>query len=178
MTFVRTKSPYLVAAMLLFPWVSAAAQGPTIVGWIEPIQLDTGGVRLTAKLDTGADVSSLHVSNLKRITREDGEWVVFDVVGADQRRVTLERKVKRVARVRNAAGVQERPTILLGICLGDIYRTSEVNLTDRSHLNVPFLVGRSFLAERFAVDSSRTHTVQPACTGAASAEAPAAPELS
>ena len=62
-----------------------------------------------------------------------------------------------------AGGVQERPTVLLGVCLGKTYRVTEVNLTDRSGFKLPFLVGRSFLAERFAVDASRTATVEPSC---------------
>ncbi|MBI2293303.1 MAG: ATP-dependent zinc protease, partial [Betaproteobacteria bacterium] len=70
----------------------------------------------------------------------------------------------RMARVKKAAGgVQNRPTVLLGVCLGNTYRVTEVNLTDRTGFKLPFLVGRSFLANRFAVDSSRTDTLEPAC---------------
>jgi hypothetical protein len=69
-----------------------------------------------------------------------------------------------VARVKKAAGgVQDRPIVMLGVCLGNTYRVTEVNLTDRTGFKLPFLVGRSFLAERFAVDSSRTDTVEPSC---------------
>ena len=72
--------------------------------------------------------------------------------------------MERVARVKKAAGgVQDRPAVLLGVCLGDTYRVTEVNLTDRTGFKLPFLVGRSFLADRFAVDSSRTDTIEPAC---------------
>jgi hypothetical protein len=91
--------------------------------------------------------------------------VAFDIAGEDNRKVRLERKVVRIARVKKAAGgVQERPTVRLGVCLGDTYRVTEVNLADRSGFKLPFLVGRSFLAERFAIDSSRTYTVEPVCT--------------
>ena len=146
-------------------WSSAqSAAQTTVVGWIEPVKLGSEGVLIPAKLDTGADTSSLHASDIKWIRRNDGDWVSFDVVGKDERRVRLERKVERVTRVKKAAGgVQERPVVLLGVCLGNTYRTTEVNLTDRTGLKLPFLVGRSFLAEGFVVDSSRTETIEPSC---------------
>lgn len=143
----------------------AAAVQPTVVGWIEPVKLGSEGLVVPAKLDTGADTSSLNASGITWIRRNGSDWVAFDVVAKDNRKVRLERKVERVARVKKASGgVQERPVVLLGVCLGDTYRITEVNLTDRTGFKLPFLVGRSFLAERFAVDSSRTHTVEPGCT--------------
>lgn len=153
----------LLPATLAWPSLSAAVQ-PVVVGWIEPVKLGSEGLLLPAKLDTGADTSSLHVADIQWIRREDGDWVAFKVSGKDNRTVRLERKVQRVARVKKASGgVQERPTVLLGVCLGDTYRVTEVNLTDRTGMKMPFLVGRSFLAEGFVVDSSRTDTVAPAC---------------
>lgn len=141
----------------------SAAQ-PTVVGWIEPVTLGSEGLVVPAKLDTGADTSSLDASDITWFRRPDGDWVAFDVVGKDNRKVRLERKVERVARVKKASGgVQERPVVLLGVCLGNTYQVTEVNLTDRTGFKLPFLVGRSFLAERFAVDSSRTDTLEPAC---------------
>lgn len=148
-----------------FAWWSAPSMAePIVVGWIESVKLSSEGLVLPAKLDTGADTSSLHVSDIRWSRREGGEWVAFDVVDRDNRKVRLERKVERMARVKKAAGgVQDRPTVLLGVCLGDTYRVTEVNLTDRTGFKLPFLVGRSFLANRFAVDSSRTDTLEPAC---------------
>lgn len=162
---MRSWTPLRYLVLAGFGWSSlAAAEPPTVVGWVESVTL--GGERLVvpAKLDTGADTSSLHASDITWVRRDGGDWVAFDVVGKDNRKVRFERKVERVTRVRKAAGgVQARPVVLLGVCLGDTYRVTEVNLTDRTGLKLPLLVGRSFLAERFAVDSSRTDTVEPAC---------------
>ncbi len=153
----------LLPAALAWPSVSVAVQ-PAVVGWIEAVKLGSEGLLLPAKLDTGADTSSLHVADIQWTRRGDDDWVAFDVTGKDRRTVRLERKVQRVVRVKKASGgVQERPTVLLGVCLGDTYRVTEVNLTDRTGMKLPFLVGRSFLADRFAVDSSRMDTVEPAC---------------
>ena len=152
-----------LGAALVLASGSAAAE-PSVVGWIEPVKLGQEGVIVPAKPDTGADPSSLHVSDIRWMQRADGDWVAFEVTGRD-RTVRLERKVERIARVKKASGgVQDRPVVLLGVCLGNTYQVTEVNLTDRTGFKLPFLVGRSFLANRFAVDSARTQTVQPACT--------------
>jgi hypothetical protein len=57
-----------------WPGVSAWAQ-PTLAGWIEQVKLGSDGLVMPAKLDTGADTSSLHVSNIAWIRRADGDWV-------------------------------------------------------------------------------------------------------
>jgi hypothetical protein len=147
-------------------WSSLAAAGqPAIVGWLEPVRLGSEGIVVPAKLDTGADTSSLHAADIRWLRRDGADWVAFEVVGKDNRRAHFERKVERIARVKKAAGgVQKRPTVLLGVCLGGTYRETEVNLTDRTGFKVPFLVGRKFLAEHFSVDSSRTNTAEPACS--------------
>ena len=153
----------------LFLWLlglppAAAAQPPTTVGWIERVKLGADGLVVAAKLDTGADTSSLHAENIRWEKRADGEWVAFDVIGAGGETVRLQHKVVRIARIKRDSGLaQKRPTIVMGVCLGTVYELTEVNLTDRSRFNYEMLIGRSFLARRFAVDPARTHTVEPAC---------------
>jgi hypothetical protein len=123
-------------------------------------------VTVVAKLDTGALTSSLHVTNVRWTARDDGDWVSFEIIGARGAVVRFERMVVRVARIKRPTGdVERRPTVLMAVCLGRVFRLSEVNLTDRSGFNYEFLVGRRFLSGHFAVDSSRTYTVEPRCEG-------------
>ena len=155
-------------------WSVPSMADPTVVGWIEPVKLGSEGLVVPAKLDTGADTSSLNVSDIAWSRRQDGDWVAFDVMGKDNRTIRLERKVERMARVKKASGgTQDRPTVLMGVCLGNTYRVTEVNLTDRSGFKLPFLVGRNFLAGRFAVDSSRMESLEPNCSAAVVASATA-----
>lgn len=136
-----------------------------IAGWIERIRLGKEGIILSAKLDTGADTSSLHATDVRWFNRDGGEWVAFEVEGEGGRRVTFERKVIRIAEIKRHGGREplRRPTVLMGICLGRVYRVTEVTLADRTRFKQPFLVGRKFLEHRFAVDSGRTNTVEPDC---------------
>ena len=136
-----------------------------VVGWVERVALGEEGLILTAKLDTGADTSSLHAPEVRWFTRDGHRWVAFDVTGEDGRKVRFERKVIRIAEIkrRGAGEPFRRPTVLMGVCVGKVYRVTEVNLADRTRFKQPFLIGRKFLANQFAVDSARTHTVEPGC---------------
>ena len=154
---MRTSNPLRYLLLVAFAWSSAAtAAQPTVVGWIESVRLGNEGLVIPAKLDTGADVSSLGVSDLTWIRRADGDWVAFDVTGKNERKVHLERKVQRIARVKKAAGgVQERPTVLLGVCLGDIYRSDGGQSHGSNWLQVAFtrrpeLPGRALCSRSFA----------------------------
>jgi len=151
------------AWVLALPLPGLAAQKLT-VGWIERVTLGNEGLIIAAKLDTGADTSSLHATGIRWFARDDADWVAFEVLGKNGEKVHFESKVTRIARVRRASGgVQKRPTIVMGVCLGKAYRLTEVNLTDRSGFNYEMLLGRSFLAKHFAVDPALTYSVEPTC---------------
>jgi hypothetical protein len=164
----KTTGGILLAGLALgaMPGAATTVAGEIrVAGWIERIRLGEEGVVLSAKLDTGADNSSLHATEVRSFTRDGSHWVAFEVTGEDGRKVRFERKVTRITEIRRRGGMKplERPTVLMGVCLGPVYRTVEVNLADRRRFKQPFLVGRSFLANQFAVDSARTNTVEPDC---------------
>jgi len=161
---VRLVCCAIVFGAVLCSGPAPAAQSMT-VGWLERVKLGDDGLVLSAKLDTGADHSSLHAADIKWIKRDDGNWVSFEVVAEDGRRARFERKVVRVVRVRRHEGdAQRRPVVRIELCVGEVRREAEINLTDRGRFTQALLVGRSFLAEGFAVDSSRTYTLEPVCS--------------
>ena len=152
--------------MLLFllTAVTGPAYAKEVVGWAEMAVVHPGNLKIRAKIDTGAKTSSLNCE-CQEIYDNDGEqWVRFSVKGHDGTLLWLERKVHRFAKIkRHFGGVQERPVIMLGICLGGVYRVTEVNVIDRSRLDFPLLIGRQFLDETFLVDSSTQYINPPHC---------------
>ncbi|MOA17556.1 hypothetical protein D3C78_1378200 [compost metagenome] len=63
------------------------------------------------------------------------------------------------------ADISKRPVVDLELCLGDVKRTVEVNLTDRSSFNYPLLIGAKALREfKAAVNPARRFTAgKPDC---------------
>ena len=58
---------------------------------------------------------------------------------------------------------QERDVIELDLCLGNIKKTVNVSLVDRSHFKYQLLVGRSFLRSEFLVDPDKQNLLTPSC---------------
>ncbi len=164
------KRPLALAALAGI-LASAAAEpaprngvAPVLVGWVERVTIGTSGLVLMAKLDTGADVSSLNGRNLRLQRRGNENWVEFDVVNVAGASEHFERRVVRFSRVKRFGGDQQRrPVVRMSVCLRDHSANVEVNLTDRTGFDYQMLIGRNFLKDRFAVDPSARFTGEPDC---------------
>lgn len=136
-----------------------------LVGWVEKATLHPENLLFHAKVDTGARNSSLNVSAITLFRRDSSRWVRFNVVDRRGKRLTLERPLVRVSTINRHFGKkQERPTVILSICIGKTRRDVEVNLTDRTGLNYQMLIGRSFIREHFLVDPGKTFLTEPSCS--------------
>ena len=150
--------------LLLLAALPATAFAKEVVGWAEKAVLYPGKLEVRAKIDTGAETSSLNCECTNFFEKDGERWVRFSVTNYQGERIFLERKVHRIATIKRHYGeVQERPVVMLGICLGGVYRETEVNVVDRSGLKYPMLVGRQFLEDKFLVDSSEQFINPPHC---------------
>jgi hypothetical protein len=151
---------------LLMATIATASQ-TQVVGWLERALIFPGGFALSAKMDTGADNSSLNVPDFTIENREGQEWVRFKVIDGEGKTHQFEKKLVRVAKIkRHGAPRQERPVVMLGICVGKHYREVEVNLVDRRTYKYPLLIGRSFMSGAMIVDPSKSFVLEPECRGA------------
>jgi len=135
-----------------------------IFGWVEKARISPSDMVLSAKLDTGADHSSLNVTDLTIFQRDGDDWVRFRVAGDNGESALIERKVIRIAKIKRHAGPrQERPVVKLGVCVGNYFGETEVNLVDRSRFKYQLLIGRSFMKSGLLVDPSLQYTSEPQC---------------
>lgn len=135
-----------------------------IFGWVERARISPGNAVLSAKLDTGADNSSLNVAHATVFERDGEHWASFEVTDDQGKTQTLERKLVRTAKIKRHSGPrQERPVVKLGVCIGNCYRETEVNLVDRSRFKYQLLIGRSFMKNTLLVDPSLEYTSEPQC---------------
>lgn len=150
---------------------SAHADGKSVAkniyGYLEDVIVLDVGFEIPAKLDTGADTSSLDATKIKRFRRGDKSWVRFSVENPESGEiVTLEKHFVRSARIKRHDGEhQRRPVVDIEICLGGERRKVEVSLIDRSHFEYPVLLGRSALEGLALVDPELTFTSKPICDG-------------
>ena len=143
---------------------SGNAYSRQIAGWVERVRLGPAGIELKAKLDTGAENSSVNTSEPEFFVREGREHVRFKVKNKAGDVVELTRPVIRYAGIKRHFGKsQKRPVVLLKICVGNLSKEVEVNLVDRSGFNYPLLIGRSYLAGDILVDSADTYRLAPRC---------------
>ncbi|SEO91532.1 ATP-dependent zinc protease family protein [Aquisalimonas asiatica] len=155
---------YALLALSLFTVAVSSAHAKSIFGWIERVKLLEGDVTVEAKLDTGADNSSINAPDPESFDKDGEEWVRFTITSADDEEHTIERPVERMARIRSASGTSERYVVMMNVCLGDIQREVEVNLADRDGLSYEMLIGRSFMEDHVLVDSGPKYTRDPACS--------------
>ena len=156
---------FVLALSFITDQPSTAHNDKPTIGWIENVRIYPEGFVLDAKIDTGADHSSLNVSELSEFRRGGKRWVRFAVLTTDGITMYLEKPVVRYAKIKQKENKsQKRPVVQFDLCLGKIYkRAVPVNLANRHNFKFNMLIGRSFLKNTALVDSSRTNTVEPHC---------------
>lgn len=135
-----------------------------LIGWIETVVVSTEGAAMVAKIDTGADFSSLNAEIIRNFRRNQDQWLEFSFYDQSGTRHTLEREVQRTAKIKlKRGGYQARPVVTLQLCLGDSLRAVSVNLAQRGHFKYPLLLGRNFLSGYYIVDPGQTNLLMPHC---------------
>ena len=153
-----------VKGLLLLLVFSSAAHSREVIGWVENIGISGVSTIVKAKIDTGADSSSLHCDCIKPYERDGDLWVNFTITDIAGESTSIEKKIIRKIKVKRHFGEsQERYVVRLGLCIGDEYAEADVNLVDRSGFNYDLLIGRKFLKDRFIVDPAKKFTAQPSC---------------
>lgn len=133
----------------------------TLTGWREWVRLEGIGVPwVKAKVDTGAQTSALHATEITEFDRDGAPWVRFLVQPwqADEGdAVSVELPVHDRRLVRSSSGHAEaRPVVLATLNLVGRDIEVELTLTDREEMVFRMLIGREALAQGFVVDSSES----------------------
>ncbi len=136
---------------------------PLCIGWVEPVTLPSLGVRLLAKIDTGARTSALHVARMKVVGTRPGlhHRPILEVTIPRSPKRPKEARVVRVrvrdyVQIKDTSGrTERRPVIETLLRLGPIERKIRVTLTDRGDMLFPMLIGRTALGAGVVVDPSR-----------------------
>lgn len=110
------------------------------------------GNEITGKVDTGADICSMHAENIE-VNRGAGK-VSFDCKYLSDNRLTMVLSTQQAVRSPSSDETMYRPVVKLNLKIsGKALNDVEVNLNDRSKMDHPFLVGQNALeAGNFIID--------------------------
>jgi len=121
---------------------------------------DVGIPWIKAKLDTGAQTSSLHAHKITRFERDGIEWVRFRVRPWQESledEVEVERPIHDKRKVRSSSGhVQDRYVVTMRVILVGREVDAEVTLTNRDQMGFRMLIGREALRSGFVVSSAQS----------------------
>ncbi len=135
---------------------------PTTIGWREWVQLPEFGIaEVKAKVDTGADNSSLHAFDIERFERDGEPFVRFEVHPRQRKKrpsILCEAPIVGERRVKNSGGRSEqRLVIRTKLLIARVEVEAFVNLTTRDEMTFRMLLGRRTLRRRFVVDPGRSY---------------------
>lgn len=136
-----------------------------VLGFVENVWLGDGDLHFTAKMDTGADTSSIDAEGIDVYEKPSGEtWVKFKLIGRGDVQELFDVPVVRMAYIKKKQGGSiARPVVMLTICVGGKSALTEVNLADRSVFKYNMLIGREFLKGRILLDSSQKFKTKKNC---------------
>lgn len=133
-----------------------------VLGWREWVNFpDFGGIRVKAKVDTGARTSALHAANIDVFEENGRQMVAFDMYARPR---FVEPVVRCVApliarrRIRNSGGQDTfRYIIEANVEVGSHIWPIEISLTQRDRLQLRMLLGRTALGDRYLVDPVKSY---------------------
>lgn len=136
--------------------------GKMLLGQHEWVHFPAQKLVLPARIDSGANTSSLHAIDLQQFERDGKTWVRFETLYQPEKdqpvsRVEVEAQMIRKVTVTQASGSETRPVVSLPIQLGTLTQTVEFTLTDRGNLTFPVLLGRRFFMDIAVIDVSKAY---------------------
>ncbi len=141
---------------------NANFQNLVILGEIESVSVDTLSQRFDARIDTGAETSSLNAVDIQEFERDGQKWVKFhlsDKKIASEQQVWIKAPILRYAKIRQSSSpsTEKRAVVELWVTLGDIHEKAQFTLADRSQMSHAILLGREFIQDIALVDVSKKH---------------------
>lgn len=148
---------------------------PERMGFVEWVVMKDTGLRMKARLDTGAKTSSLHATDIEGFEKDGEDWVRFrlplddhnDIDSPENEGLVLEfeRPVERTVLIkRKGAPSQKRYVVRMEFCIAGKTHETQFSLTDRGRFTYPALLGRRFMSDdNVLVDSTDSFLAEAEC---------------
>lgn len=131
-----------------------------IVGGIETLHILPFDMPFHARMDTGAETSSIDAHNIRPFERDGEKWISFDITNRkDGITKHFEKPVKRKTTIVRTGEQERRYVVHLDIKMGNELIDAEFSLNDRSKFEYQVLVGRNIINGRFIIDPTLENTM-------------------
>jgi hypothetical protein len=149
----------LILLLLLLTPGTILAEKKIALSRAEEVILLPWGIKLLARIDTGATVTSLDARGLK-IDENMAEFRLPEEYGG----ALLSLPIVGWRHVRSSKGRENRPVVEIDLCVASKKLRVKANLNDRSMVKYPIILGRNALKDYFIVDvKKRSKTTPPNC---------------
>lgn len=158
--------------------IQQEARVPEVLGFVEWAVIKDTGLRLKARMDTGAKTSSLHAIRIEEFKKNGKEWVRFELplgdhedqpsmgkIEHDEVTLQFERPVYRTVLIkRKGAESQRRYVVKMNFCIAGTEHETQFSLADRSNFSYPMLLGRRFMGDdNILIDSGKAFKSEVEC---------------
>jgi hypothetical protein len=166
---IQTAITLLFVLSLTTADARSAAHDLIILGWAETVYLPDPGLELKAKMDSGAETSSLDARIVKKFRQQGKRWVRFALTDpvTGEEHVMVRERVRTISVIQHEGDNQVRPTVMIQVCVADRLLEIEVSLVDRREFSYRLLLGRRALKSVALVDPGNTYLTRPQCNMAA-----------
>lgn len=132
-----------------------------IIGEVEPVYLKDMVSAFSARIDTGAETSSIDATNVKEFERDGKPWVSFDIENkTTKEKKTFEKKIiRRTTIKRQQGGDEKRIVVNMEIKMGNQNFVKEFTLGNREKFKYQILIGRNILNGLAVVDVGLRNTL-------------------
>jgi len=139
-------------------------QEKMIIGNQEWCALSSLGIpAIKARIDSGAQTSSLHAVNIQQFKKNNAQWVSFEIHPLQKNRSTIIRSEAEVIDkriIRSSSGNSEKRYVISAeVTLGKKTWQIEVTLSNRDSMGYRMLLGREAMSDHILVDPAASFTL-------------------
>ena len=139
----------------------ASAPGLEIIGGVEPVYFLPMKTPFAARIDTGAETSSVDVDTVRPFERDGEKWISFTIANAATGEThTFEKRIVRKTVIRRIHKDEQRYVVNMDIKIGKDLINADFTLAKRDKFSYQGLIGRNILNGRFIVDPSIENTLR------------------
>ena len=131
-----------------------------VVGGVETLYILPIEMPFHARMDTGAETSSIDAQNITPFERDGEKWISCEVLNRKSGKPhRFENPIKRTANIIRTGTDERRYVVSMSIKMGNEIITADFSLNDRNKFEYQILIGRNIINGRFVIDPSLENTM-------------------